>query len=164
MSSIVFFLVALFSIMTSAVVVHNILSFRSSEFLRSLVPTLTHSLHKGQMGRIGVFGGSREYTGAPYYAAKASLLMGGDLATIYCASEASLPIKCYSPELMVSPWYDVTAIESLPEDVVSSILINNSASRKRLHALVIGPGLGRQSALLSGFPGFLRTVLAENIP
>merc|ERR1712240_611389 len=32
---------------------------------RSLVPRLTHSLHKGECGRIAVFGGCVMYTGAP---------------------------------------------------------------------------------------------------
>src|SRR5437879_5438453 len=71
-----------------------------------LVPPLTHSLHKGQMGRIAVVGGSQDYTGAPYYAAEASLRFGGDLAFVFCGSEAAMPIKSYSPELIVTPIYD----------------------------------------------------------
>ena len=31
-----------------------------------IIPPLTHLLHKGSCGRIGVVGGSIEYTGAPY--------------------------------------------------------------------------------------------------
>lgn len=36
---------------------------------RQCIPVLTNDLHKGQLGRIGIFGGSFEYTGAPYFAA-----------------------------------------------------------------------------------------------
>lgn len=34
---------------------------------KKIVPQLTDERHKGQSGRIGVFGGSMEYTGAPYF-------------------------------------------------------------------------------------------------
>lgn len=48
-----------------------------------------------------MIGGSKEYTGAPYYAAISSLRAGGELAYIHCDKEATIPIKCYSPELIV---------------------------------------------------------------
>lgn len=35
---------------------------------RGIIPPLTSSLHKGQLGKIGVIGGCLEYTGAPFYA------------------------------------------------------------------------------------------------
>lgn len=41
--------------------------------IRKLVPPLSHGARKGQMGRIGVLGGSADFTGAPYYAGMASL-------------------------------------------------------------------------------------------
>ena len=66
---------------------------------------LSSDSHKGSSGRIGVLGGCAQYTGAPYYAAMSSLKTGSDLAFVFCAQEASIPIKCYSPELMVAPVY-----------------------------------------------------------
>lgn len=36
---------------------------------RDVVPSLSNHHHKGQAGRVGIVGGSLEYTGAPYYAA-----------------------------------------------------------------------------------------------
>ena len=47
-----------------------------TEAARRVVPPLTKFIHKGEMGRIGILGGSEEYTGAPYYAAKAALMLG----------------------------------------------------------------------------------------
>jgi len=41
--------------------------------VKAFVPALTADLHKGQCGRIAVLGGSKEYTGAPYYAATSAL-------------------------------------------------------------------------------------------
>ena len=74
---------------------------------------LTSSLSKGQNGRVAVLGGSKDYTGAPFYAASAALQMGADLASVFCAEEAVIPIKCYSPELVVSSFYKDS---SLPDD------------------------------------------------
>lgn len=41
--------------------------------IRRLIPPLSYSARKGQMGRIGILGGSADYTGAPYYASLSSL-------------------------------------------------------------------------------------------
>ena len=41
--------------------------------MRSIVPALTRDSHKGQNGRIGIIGGCKEYTGAPYFAAISAL-------------------------------------------------------------------------------------------
>lgn len=37
--------------------------------LKGILPSLTFDKYKGQAGRIGIIGGSKEYTGAPYFAA-----------------------------------------------------------------------------------------------
>ena len=81
--------------------------------------------------------------------------IGADLVTVYCAEEAVIPIKCYSPELMVLPIYsdryiystaDNTTSETVPQQIQSAadVIIQ---SMERMHVLVIGPGLGiRQSS------------------
>ncbi len=71
-------------------------------------------------------GGSQEYTGAPYYAAASALRSGSDLAHIFCPLEALIPIKCYSPELIVHP--NTTPIKEW-------LLVANT--------FVVGPGMGR---------------------
>jgi ATP-dependent NAD(P)H-hydrate dehydratase len=73
-----------------------------------------------------VVGGSQEYTGAPYYAAASALRSGSDLAHIFCPLEALIPIKCYSPELIVHP--NTTPIKEW-------LLVANT--------FVVGPGMGR---------------------
>ena len=50
-------------------------------------------MHKGQSGKIGVLGGSKDYTGAPYYAATTSLRAGGDLVSVFAPKEAEQPLK-----------------------------------------------------------------------
>ena len=121
-----------------------------AEASRRVVPALSSSAHKGQMGRIGVLGGSLEYTGAPYYAAKAALLLGADLSYIFCAETAAIPIKTYSPEIMVMPVYNSDEAEAVARAgtvgqqcpalaIASSRVIDFFP---RMNALVVGPGLG----------------------
>jgi len=62
---------------------------------------------------VGVLGGSARYTGAPYYAAMAALRTGADLAFVFCAKEAEIPIKSYSPELMVASVYNAAEFDAL---------------------------------------------------
>ena len=78
-----------------------------------LFPPLVSTSHKGSNGRIVIIGGSEKYCGAPYYAATAALRVGVDLVTVLCAQEASIPIKCYSPELIVQGIYSITDMDSL---------------------------------------------------
>lgn len=104
-----------------------------SGLVKDVVPPLTYIAHKGQAGRIGIMGGSLEYTGAPFYAAMTALRMGADLTHIFCHRDAAIPIKSYSPELIVHPLLDANDPMTELEDWLP-----------RLHALVLGPGLGRR--------------------
>lgn len=97
--------------------------------LERLVPALEWSLHKGQAGRVLVVGGSARYCGAPYFAAMSALRGGADLVTVLCPSEAALPIKCYSPDLMVHGALDG------PEEAWAVHV-------DRADAVVLGCGLG----------------------
>jgi len=125
--------------------------------LRRLVPPLTNGSHKGQAGRIGVVGGSAEYTGAPFYAGISALKIGADLAFVFCENSAATAIKCYSPELIVSSFYS-----SNDEDVCSVASILDALPR--LHALIIGPGLGRSEKVLSAMEEILPAIKARNLP
>ena len=69
--------------------------------MMALLPPLTSDMHKGQGGKVGVIGGSKDYCGAPYYAAISSLRVGADLSHIFADVEAATPIKWYSPEFIV---------------------------------------------------------------
>ncbi|XP_032170303.1 ATP-dependent (S)-NAD(P)H-hydrate dehydratase isoform X5 [Mustela erminea] len=107
------------------------------QLVRHIIPPLTSQKHKGHDGRIGVVGGCQEYTGAPYFAAISALKVGADLSHVFCTREAAPVIKSYSPELIVHPVLDSpSAVRDVEEWL------------PRLHALVVGPGLGRDDALL----------------
>ena len=71
--------------------------------LAGVFPPLEKSAWRGQNGRIGVVGGSYEFTGAPYYSAIAALRVGGDLSHIFSSKFSSPAIKTYSPEIITHP-------------------------------------------------------------
>lgn len=100
-------------------------------FARSIPELGQTGLYKGATGRIAVIGGSLEYTGAPYFAAAASLRGGGEMAFVFCDEQAALPIKCYSPELIVYPGFGNLRGKDA------------GATLSRMHAVLLGPGLGR---------------------
>ncbi|CAD5123854.1 DgyrCDS12160 [Dimorphilus gyrociliatus] len=106
--------------------------------IRQCVPVLSENLYKGNCGRLGVVGGCREYTGAPYFAAITILKMGGDLSHVFCAEAAAPVIKSYSPELIVHPVLDSPDVDSEIKKWIP-----------KLHSIVIGPGLGREEKLLN---------------
>lgn len=108
------------------------------EQFRSVVPRLDAAKHKGAAGRIGVVGGSMEYTGAPYFAAISALRVGADLVHVFCAASAGPVIKSYSPELIVHPVLDASNGVALIKPWL-----------ERLHVLIIGPGLGRDEKTLN---------------
>ncbi len=105
---------------------------------------------------------------------QSSLRFGADLATVFCASEAAVPIKCYSPDLIVSPIYNsdtVRRYDSIPiEDGVSRHKIALEAAQSvldqlpRLHSVVIGPGMGRSDFLGAVMEVIIRHARLRQLP
>ncbi|RPB24754.1 Ribokinase-like protein [Terfezia boudieri ATCC MYA-4762] len=123
--------------------------------VRQFIPPLLEAFHKGQQGRVAVVGGCEDYTGAPYFSAHASALLGCDMSHVICDPHASLVIKSYSPNLMVHPYMRSTSASS-PSSSTSASLSDSEKGKEvdlalhrimpllpRLHVLVVGPGLGR---------------------
>jgi len=79
---------------------------------------------------VGIIGGSKEYTGAPYYSGIAALKAGADIAHVYTTEDASGPIKGYSPELIVHP--TIHNREEMKNSMGGAVT-----------SMIIGPGLGR---------------------
>jgi ATP-dependent NAD(P)H-hydrate dehydratase len=137
-----------------------------SSLARSIVPPLLQNEYKGSMGRIGFVGGSKDYTGAIYYSSESSLRFGGDLAFVFCSKQASTPIKCYSPELMVTPFYDDDLMSSLEHSQVeiekSSNIVKDAFPR--IHTLVVGPGLGRDPNVMKSVESIIEAAKMKNMP
>ncbi|KAH8833265.1 Ribokinase-like protein [Flagelloscypha sp. PMI_526] len=105
--------------------------------IKKLIPPLNGTLHKGQSGRVAVLGGAQDYSGAPFFAAIAAQRVGADLSHVICSPTAAGSIKSYSPDLIVHP---ILRPDKTPSDVKSEL----SSILSRIHALVLGPGLGRE--------------------
>lgn len=88
---------------------------------------------KGDNGIVGIFGGSKEYSGAPYFCGISALRTGSDLSYVFCHSAAAPSIKALAPDLIVLPFDDPDVTESL------------ESALHRIHCLVIGPGLSRNA-------------------
>ncbi|CAM6091920.1 unnamed protein product [Calypogeia fissa] len=137
--------------------------------LQEVVPPLAADRHKGQAGKIGVIGGCREYTGAPYYAAISALKLGADLSHVFCTEGAATVIKSYNPELIVHPVlresHDIDTEENiLPGPLVEKVVAEVAKWIPRFDCLVIGPGLGRDELLQHSVALIMNIARENNIP
>ena len=108
--------------------------------VQAIISPLLPELHKGQAGRVGILGGCREYTGAPYYASMSCMRVGCDMSFTVCSPEAAPVIKSYSPDLIVHPVLDASKNLNDVREELRTLF-------KRLHSVVIGPGLGRDDSM-----------------
>ncbi|RCH80795.1 hypothetical protein CU098_000165, partial [Rhizopus stolonifer] len=116
--------------------------------VRQLIPPLCNSMHKGQAGRVGVVGGSEDYTGAPYFSAISAMKVGVDLCHVFCEPGAGTVIKSYSPDLIVHPYMRTKEKIESKDSGLKEIVSRVSSVFSRLHVLVVGPGLSRDELML----------------
>lgn len=137
------------------------------------VPPLEPNRYKGQAGKVGVIGGCREYTGAPFFASYSALKLGADLSHVFCTNGAATVIKCYSPELIVHPYipdeeelsYGTSRLsEEQKKELVDRAVDAICAWLYKFDVLVVGPGLGRDSLVLSTVERVLRAAREREIP
>ncbi|KAH6608767.1 hypothetical protein Trco_002113 [Trichoderma cornu-damae] len=139
--------------------------------VKRMVPPMLDRLHKGQLGRVAVIGGSEDYTGAPYFSAMASARLGCDMSHVVCTPAAAAVIKTYSPNLMVHPLMRQSPSrepsregeddpEANPDHVARKII----EMLGRLHVLVVGPGLGRDPLMQATVARVIRAARDSNMP
>ncbi len=98
------------------------------------------SSHKGQNGRILVLGGSKDYSGAPAFAAMSSLRSGADISVLACPSSVASSIRSYSPDLIVKTLSDHISGNFINQENVDGIIeLSKSAD-----SVVVGCGIGRK--------------------
>ncbi|KAK2041875.1 carbohydrate kinase [Colletotrichum somersetense] len=140
--------------------------------VQRMIPPMLEKFHKGQLGRVGVLGGSVDYTGAPYFSAMASARLGCDMSHVICTPGAASVIKTYSPNLMVHPLMRQTPSDAAPSGsrdahadqdagAVAGPIIDMLA---RLHVLVIGPGLGRDPLMQDTVARVIRAARERSLP
>ncbi|TFG21471.1 MAG: NAD(P)H-hydrate dehydratase [Promethearchaeota archaeon] len=90
--------------------------------------------HKGQFGKILIIGGSKNYSGAPAYAALTAINFGCDLVITFTPSVVGDVIRSYSPNMIVrsskGEWLTIKAY-----DEVSKLI-------DWADTILIGPGMG----------------------
>ncbi|KAF9885662.1 hypothetical protein FE257_012644 [Aspergillus nanangensis] len=131
--------------------------------VRKIVPPLLERFHKGTSiaGNMDVL----HYTGAPYFSSMASAKLGCDMSHVICERSASPVIKSYSPNLMVHPILPSSDSVKNPDSIDAPALAGPIiAMLSRLHALVIGPGLGRDSVTLKVVNEVMKEARSRSIP
>lgn len=144
--------------------------------VQRMIPPMLDHFHKGQLGRIGVLGGSEDYTGAPYFSAMASARLGCDMSHVICTPAAAAVIKTYSPNLMVHPLMRQSPASSADtrsstdtskknaETDPERIALSVADMLPRLHVLVIGPGLGRDPLMQATVARVVRAARERDLP
>jgi len=106
--------------------------------LKQIYSKRTPWVHKGQFGKLLVIGGSQQYTGSPWYNAMAALRAGVDLVYIFAPERVSNILATVAPEMITLPYKgDFLTRAQMP-------LIFKIVEEKRITALVLGGGLGRE--------------------
>lgn len=123
-------------ILVKALGEEGVLHYLSPREAWALLPKRKEDSHKGSYGKVGIYGGRRDMSGAVLLAGKAALMAGSGLVTLFLEDAKSLYGQI--PELIVKQWGDFPGTE--------------------LDVLVVGPGLGRDygdslEGYFRGFPG-----------
>ena len=130
--------------------------------LRLLAPPLAPTSYKGSSGKVGVLGGCFEYTGAPFYAALSALKLGADLSHVFCDEQAAVPIKSYSPELIVHGC--LRSVDNVDADEIKRQADEVIKWFPALTALVIGPGLGRDETMQAVAAQVVQRAVESSLP
>ncbi|CUS10495.1 unnamed protein product [Tuber aestivum] len=131
---------------------------------KMFIPPLLDKMHKGQQGRVAVIGGCEDYTGAPYFSANASALLGADMSHVICEPQAAQVIKTYSPNIMVHPYMRQSHHTQEGMQSAEEISQKTIDLLERLHAIVIGPGLGRDALMQDTAAKIIEAAKARNMP
>jgi len=120
------------------------------------LPQRKGSSHKGENGKILIIGGSAEYAGAPALAGLAAFKAGADLVTIACPESAMIPIKSYSPDLIV---------KGLPGDHINPKMLNKITEMlKGVDCILIGCGGGLEPETGDAFNLIVREIMGMEKP
>ena len=95
-------------------------------------------VHKGQFGKLLIVAGSHQYTGSPWYNAMAALRAGVDLVYIVSPERVSNILATAGAEMITVPFKG----DFLTRRQISLIL--KTALERRVTALLMGGGLGRE--------------------
>jgi hydroxyethylthiazole kinase-like uncharacterized protein yjeF len=89
---------------------------------------------KGQNGRVLVVGGSKDYVGAPAFAAMAALRSGVDIVTVCAPEKVSWVINTYTPDIITKKFLGDELNLTHCKEIISLA--------EKHHVVVLGNGLG----------------------
>ncbi|MBC5805051.1 MAG: hypothetical protein DLM53_01290 [Candidatus Eremiobacter antarcticus] len=102
------------------------------------LPRRSRQADKRSAGEVVVIGGSSRYVGAPVLAALGAQHSGAGYVTVSCPASAAAAIGSHLMEQIMVPWPD--------SDEVATIVNALLDVTRHAGAVVLGPGLGRESA------------------
>lgn len=113
------------------------MKYIDEKLAKKLMPRRKLASHKGENGRVAIFGGSKQFYGAPILAAYAAKKSGSDL--VYLA----IP-RCHYD--MARGFYPDLIVESLhSDDLQIRDLKNVEILSKKCDCLLLGPGISEKS-------------------
>ena len=119
-----------------------------------LYPYPSKSSHKGENGRVLIIGGG-PYTGAPALAAQGAYRTGVDLVHLAVPSRIALTVAGFDPHFVVRP---------LKGDVLSSAHVERLVEMAEdFHAVVMGPGLGRDEATIEALGRLMEDITIPKV-
>ncbi len=121
------------------------------------LPRKPPDAYKGVGGRILVVGGSERFTGAPAFVGTAAIAVGADLAFIAVPEAVRNIVASYNPELITIA---LPGTHFSPEHVDEIIRL---AKELRVHAVAVGPGLGREEETLEFAHELILKLIEEGV-
>jgi ADP-dependent NAD(P)H-hydrate dehydratase / NAD(P)H-hydrate epimerase len=105
--------------------------------VKSLLPARPQYGHKGTFGHALVLGGSRQYVGAPIFAAKAASFSGAGLVTLAVPNSIYPMVASQNPESLLLPLSESDGhfAEKAIEEITSHL--------HQFNSIAIGPGMSR---------------------
>ena len=93
---------------------------------------------------------------------------GADLCHVFCEHSAGTAIKSYSPELIVHPVLRSLPADQADGDIVAQLVDKSSEDVgqwiPRLDGVLIGPGLGRDAAVIETCSRLIVTTVINGKP
>ena len=120
------------------------------------IPRRPRDSHKGVGGRVLVVAGSKYYVGAPLLTALSAARTGVDL--VYLASPREIAFTAASKCSTVIP-YPLRG-ETLSREDLEGI----ASMMERVHAVAIGPGLGREEETLEAAARIIELAVEKRVP
>ena len=115
---------------------HNHYQLNQKE-VSKILPDRNKTGHKGTFGKVGVIGGCRGMSGAPYLSGYSALKMGAGLVKVAVPESIQATVAAYTPELITCGLTDNN------QGIIKQALPQIFKFIKKVDVVAVGPGLGQ---------------------